>query len=364
MSKTSLYIHIPFCRRKCPYCSFPVCVSRLNKIDEYLEVLEREAEAYRGTSVGSVYVGGGTPSLLLSAQLSRLHKTIEDCFRFDPKQELCLEMNPEDVDHDKLNVLAECGYNRISLGVQSLSDHWLQYLGRGHKAAKVGAAFNLLREDGFKNINLDLMFGFPGQTEKELRKDVFLLCDMESEHVSLYGLTIEPQSRFYVQKRNLPSKREQARQYREVCRILGQRGFVQYEVSNFCRPGYFSRHNIHYWQGGDYIGLGLGAHSHRQGLRSWNEDGLRQYLRGTGCAGSEQLTREQRFWEAVVFGLRMNQGVSLKQLEQRLRYVPGRGKRERIRAFAECGLLVWQGENLKVTDRGRSVLDELSTYLV
>lgn len=366
---TSLYIHIPFCRRKCRYCSFAVFVSQEKWIEPYLTALEKEAAAHRGESLRTVYIGGGTPSLLDSRHIQRLSKIIRQNFDVSSAVEWSLEVNPEDVDAARLAAVAEAGFKRISLGVQSFEEKYLKAFGRCHNAAKALEAFWNLRKAGFLNINLDLLFGFPGQTEDEFHRDLESLLSLKSEHVSLYSLTIEPMSRFYAQQIKGLGMEKQAAYYETITTRLEAAGLRQYEVSNFARSGFESLHNLNYWQGGNYIGLGVAAHSHNEGRRSWNVSDLKRYLKdvtakGSALDGEETLTAQQRFREALVFGLRMNSGVSLVSLEQKFGVRCDDELKARIQNLTDGALLKEEKGLIQATSRGRLVLDEVAIQLI
>lgn len=365
----SLYIHIPFCKSKCFFCSFVVCVAREHRMDDYLASLAAEAEQYKGTTVKTIYVGGGTPTLLDPSQLQKLFKIIEENFNFDSSAEFTVEANPETIDSSKLKLLKDSGVNRISLGVQSLNDKYLKFLGRNHDSACALKSLEDLRKSGFSNINLDLMFSFPGQTLQALTQDVRAIAALGSEHLSLYTLMPEEGSRFYKQDIKLKDDLLQAEYYIRIGEILEKSGFSQYEISNFARPGKESRHNCVYWQGGNYIGLGLGAHSHRDGERFWNTSDFQEYISGTNenrapIAGKERLDSSQRLVEALLFGLRMVQGVDVSKLEKRFGCLLPDEKADALDDFIENGFLIKEDGRIKTTPKGRLVLDELSTRLV
>lgn len=365
---TSLYIHIPFCERKCFYCSFVVSVGHPQRRDAYLEAIAREARRYKGLKVGSVYVGGGTPSYLTGDQLKRLFGMIRENFAVDSSAEYTVEANPESLDEVKLQIMRASGVNRISLGVQSLNDRYLQYLGRNHSQAKARLAYRIIREAGFTNINLDLMFAFPQQTLDEIRQDVAALTALASEHISLYMLNLEEHSRFYAQKIQLPDDDLQAQQYAMVVRQLEEAGYRQYEISNFARPGRESRHNLHYWQGGEYIGLGVGAHSYWQGKLFWNVSRLNTYIdrsrqEGSAVEGEQLLDAGERLKQALLIGLRMNDGIRLGALEQLFGCHLGEEESQRIEHFVRHGFLAHDDGRLKATEQGRLVLDELCAQL-
>lgn len=369
-SSNGLYIHVPFCHRKCFYCSFVVSVGHDAKVDPYLECLEKEAAGYRDQSVDFVYLGGGTPTYLSAAQLDRLCKMIRSVFVLPEKGcEWTIECNPESLSAEKVDVLAGNGVNRFSVGVQSFHDKYLRYLGRNHDASAAEAAIRSLRGQGAKNVSLDLMFGFPDQTLFELKEDIDRIVSLDCQHVSLYSLTIEEKTRFHSRGVRLPDQDVQADFYRTVMEELARAGFEQYEISNFARRGFESRHNINYWMSGNYVGLGVGAHSHCDGTRWWNLDNVFEYIKNVGdgqsvIQGREYLDDAQRLREAIVFGLRMNTGIDLSALEKRFGVELDEQRRSDLERFVREGFLVRQDNRIQTTSRGRMLLDELASYLV
>ncbi|MBZ0166273.1 MAG: radical SAM family heme chaperone HemW [Candidatus Omnitrophica bacterium] len=364
----SLYIHIPFCDRKCFYCSFAIVVGQLKQADDYVQCLFTEAGMYESRVIDSVYVGGGTPTAMTPHQLSQLFVLLRKRFVLREGCEVTVEANPEGLSREKLEVLRECGVNRISLGVQTLRDDYLKYLGRLHDARAAAAAFELIRSCGFDNVSCDLMISFPDQSEAELREDQERILTWNPEHISLYSLTIEAPSRFFAQKVQPPPDELQARQLSLTVSTMAKHGYLRYEVSNFALPGYESAHNINYWSCGDYIGLGMGAHSHVQGERYNNVDRFAEYLRRiqegeSPRQDSERLTKEQRLVEAVLLGLRMTAGVNLAELEQRFDSRLDDGRRTRLAAYIKEGLLKDKSGRIWAPPAGMMVLDEISASL-
>ncbi|MDE2009451.1 MAG: radical SAM family heme chaperone HemW [Candidatus Omnitrophica bacterium] len=369
MKPLSLYIHLPFCSRKCLFCSFVIAVGQEHRREEYVRALEMEMEHHAASPAGgraaqklhTVYLGGGTPSLLDERHLDVLMNAVRKNFSLQENAEITIEANPESVDIAKAKFLKRQGFNRISLGVQSLNDRYLKFLGRGHDAPAAVRAYHCLREAAFDNINMDLMYAFPGQARDELQRDVRALAHLNSEHLSLYTLTIEPNSKFYASQMKLDDDEKLADHYLMIARILQEHGFAQYEISNFAKPGRESAHNRNYWTGAPYIGLGVGAHAFDGRRRAWNTPRLQDYLRRmsqgmSAVEGHEDLTDEQLVMEKVLFGLRMNEGI-------RWDMVPFH-KRGRIEAWIRDGFLLREGERLQATERGRLVLDELSARLI
>jgi oxygen-independent coproporphyrinogen III oxidase len=366
---SSLYIHIPFCTKKCLFCSFVIAVGQAHRVDDYIDALSQEVKKYSGAKISSVYFGGGTPTFLNETQLGRLIQMVRANFICEPDAEWTIEANPEGLDPSKARFLKSIGINRVSLGVQSVNERYLRFLGRVHDRAAALRAFDELRAAGFANINVDLMFAFPGQTPEEIAHDVTTIAALGSEHVSLYSLTIEEKSRFYAEGLKLDEDSRLAEHYVLVGNLLEKAGVRQYEVSNFCRGNHQSRHNLNYWQGGDYIGLGVGAHGHERGRRSWNVSKLQEYLgriqsKGEAVEDFEELTPLTRLMEMVVFGLRMNEGIVLKDLEQKIGLSLPSEKHERIDQFIKDGFLLNEGGRLKVSPSGRLILDELSSRLI
>ena len=367
--KNSLYVHIPFCLNKCLFCSFAVSVGQGHRADDYIGALEREAQVHRGARLNTVYLGGGTPTFLSAVQLERLMKFLRGHFIFEPDCEITIEANPDDVHIEKAECLLDLGFNRVSMGAQTFDDRYLKFLGRTHDAARARAAFECLRQAGFGNINVDLMYGFPGQSEEELDNDARRLADLQREHVSGYTLTIEPNSRFYARQMKLDDEEKLARHYALVTQALETAGLRQYEVSNFARHGYESRHNSHYWTGGDYIGLGMGAHSHAAGRRFWNEDKLVPYLEkvnaaGSAVAGEENLSLRQRLGERFVLGLRTNKGVDHAVLEDEIGCRLEKDVLRQVTELVKEGFLEKEGTTVRATMKGRLVLDDISARLI
>ncbi len=361
MCPSSLYIHIPFCNRKCLFCSFVIAVAQEHRREEYVSALVREMKKNKDQSIATVYFGGGTPSMLEEGQLNRLMEAIGKNFILEDDAEITIEVNPESIDRSKARFLKDQGINRVSLGVQSLNDRYLKFLGRSHGARGARDAYHWLREAGIANVNLDLMYAFPGQTREELTEDVRQIAALGSEHLSLYTLTIEPNSRFFMTQMKLDDDDILADHYLFIAKLLGEYGFGQYEISNFAKPGFESRHNKNYWLGTPYIGLGVGAHGFTGRRRYWNTSKFKEYLehalKGTDALeGYEDLTDAQLNMERVLFGLRMNEGIVANLIPS--------DKQGLINTWVNDGFL-WQGEGkLKATDRGRLVLDELSSRLI
>ncbi|GAB6933185.1 radical SAM family heme chaperone HemW [Calditerricola satsumensis] len=327
---TALYIHIPFCRRKCHYCDFAVFVAQgEDLVERYLDALERELAltlGQRRPRLATVYVGGGTPTLLSARQLERLltilhrHADLSGCLEFT------MEANPETVDNAKLRVLAAGGVTRLSFGVQAFQDHLLAAIGRTHTAADAVRAVRLARQAGFHNLSIDLMLGLPGQTLADVRASLEAAFALDLPHLSAYSLKVEEQTVFYRQwvrgELHLPPEEEEAAMYLTVLEETAKRGLQQYEVSNFARPGYASLHNQVYWRNEPYYGVGVGAHGYVGGVRYANVGTLHRYLkavaeRGLPRAETHVVTPREAMEETMFLGLRLTEGVSHARFRRR-----------------------------------------------
>lgn len=317
-----LYAHIPFCVRKCGYCDFLSGTAEESTREAYLLALAREirraGQDAEGCRAVSVFFGGGTPTVLTGGQLSRLLSEIKKSFRLAGDCEITLEANPGTLDPEKLRLCREAGFNRISIGCQSADNRELRRLGRIHTWEEFLEGFRQAREAGFSNINVDLMSGIPSQTlvswETSLRKT----AELGPEHISAYSLILEEGTPFYEnrEKLDLPDEDTERRMYERTGEILEEYGCRQYEISNYAREGYRCRHNLGYWTGREYLGLGLGASSLWRDTRFRNTDSMEEYLKDSGNLPKirreeEKLSASDRQSEYMILGLRLTEGISL-----------------------------------------------------
>jgi oxygen-independent coproporphyrinogen-3 oxidase len=362
-----LYIHVPFCRSKCPYCHFYSTTS-LGLIPDWLEAVKKEALLYQGlfSSFDTVYFGGGTPSLLSPAVLGELVEFFQNRFCLSEDCEITLEANPGDLDRETTRELRKTGLNRLSLGVQSFSEEDLMFLGRRHRVPEAVQAIEACRSAGFENLGIDLIFGLPGQTSVHWQKGLALALSFEPEHISTYQLTLEegtPLGNGVAQGRvRLWGEEKSAQSYLETSRILESRGYLHYEVSNFARgENRISRHNRKYWQQVPYLGLGPSAHSFLNHRRWWNPASLEEYLdrlRGgqKPAAGEEVLSPDQMRMESLLLGFRNREGVAVDQL----RLNP---TRRAVLAELEASQKInWQKNRLVPTPRGYLMADRLPLF--
>ena len=320
-----LYVHTPFCASKCAYCDFYSDFP--DRIDEYVAAVVTEAgrRAGRFGRFGTLYLGGGTPSLLPLPALARLVEGLGGVCPLDPGAEVTLEANPDDVTPDRCRAWRHLGFNRLSLGVQALDDRWLRLLGRRHDAASAVEAADAARRAGFDNLGLDLIWGLPGQDEGAWVATLERAAALGPRHLSCYQLTLEPHvpmaARVAAREWVLPDEERSRRLFERTVTTLARLGFVQYEVSNYAVDhGHRSRHNRLYWDHTPYLGLGPSAHAFDGATRSWNVADTGRYIDalaggGDPTAGSERLSHEQRLLEQLMLGFRTTDGVSLQTLD-------------------------------------------------
>lgn len=323
----SLYIHIPFCVRKCGYCDFLSAPADEKARDRYVQALLMEIERYQGTEtadrkIKTLYIGGGTPSILSVNQLDCIIQKIKCTFNFCDDIEASMEMNPGTASKEKCRALYQMGINRLSIGLQSTNDKELNTLGRIHSYEDFINTYTWCREAGFQNINVDLMAALPNQTVESYTTGLRKIIRLAPEHISAYSLILEEGTPFY-QKYNsgcypLPDEEQERLMYRETEQILAQAGYERYEISNYAKKGYACRHNLVYWQGGDYLGLGLGSSSYMDGVRFHNTTDFDIYVnQGAYVEDREELSVQAKMEEFMFLGLRVMAGVSGTEFEKR-----------------------------------------------
>jgi oxygen-independent coproporphyrinogen-3 oxidase len=371
MSDLSLYFHLPFCRRRCRYCSFVTQAGREALIPEYVAALEAELRLRRrsGAVVRTIYFGGGTPSLAGAELIGRLVRAVADEYEIGPGAEITLETNPGTVEMAGFRGFRAAGINRLSLGAQSLADRELEYLGRTHSADRVGEAVEEARRAGFDNISLDFIYGLPGRSPVDWRRMLADITALGAEHLSFYGLSIDagtPLAEAVAAGRDEPVDPDAAAdEYESASDCLERAGYLQYEISNWAAPGRESRHNLVYWQGGEYLGLGAGAHSYADGRRTANSPDPDEYLeclveRRSAGVFEETITPEMGLSETVILGLRLNRGVSAGDIRRRFGIDLFSAYATEIEELRSFGLLEPSGrENLRLTRRGRLLGNEV-----
>ncbi|HEY7563679.1 MAG TPA: radical SAM family heme chaperone HemW [Acidimicrobiia bacterium] len=349
---SAAYVHVPFCARVCPYCDFAVVAGRDNETARYIAAVEREIESEPGWDpLASVYVGGGTPSQVDPAFLGRLLTALNQRFGIEPDAELSLEANPEDWSPARAEHLRRWGFNRVSFGGQSFSGHVLLSLGRRHQPSDIRRAVLEAREAGFASINLDLIYGTPGESVDDWRRSLETAIDLDPDHVSCYALTVESGTelaRSIKSGAQAPDPDRQADEYELAVEVLGNAGLTRYEVSNWARPGHAVRYNLTVWARGSYLAFGMGAHRFRNPVRSHNVRRLDTYLEviegnQSPVAGTETLGEWEAEVERVFLGIRRVAGVVAGRAGQAL-LASAEGQ-----ALREAGVVVRAGDRLVVT---------------
>jgi oxygen-independent coproporphyrinogen III oxidase len=370
-SSLGLYVHIPFCERKCAYCHFAIDPRRPDeeRHERYLRALLAEMRAAPPGTADTLYFGGGTPSLLAPGRIRRIVDLARERFSLPPGSEITLEANPRDLGVEALRELRAIGVDRLSLGVQSLDDGVLAEMGRRHTAAEALAAIDDARAAGFENLSVDLILGWPGESEERWMRGLTEVVRARPDHVSLYLLEVAERTalghRVQGGRVTLPEDALEEALYHATVERLEEAGLPRYEISNFARPGRESRHNGKYWDDEPFLGFGLSAHSYRERLRWWNLESFEAYCRGmesappSPVAGSRPLDAEARLSEALFTGLRRRDGIDL----DRFRLEHGVDVLERfgasLQASFDAGLVATIGGRLRLTRRGLLLSNEV-----
>ncbi len=346
-----VYVHVPFCRRRCDYCAFATWTDRHHLHQAYVAACRRELQIARLPPATSVFFGGGTPSLLAAPLLVSMLEEVERA----PGAEVTVECNPDTVTGELLEAYAAAGVDRLSFGVQSMVPEVLASLGREHHPDQVGAAVALAKAVGFRSWSVDLIYGAAGESVEQWRQTVDQVLALDPPHVSAYALTVEPGTPLAVAPERHPADDDQADKYLIAEAMLAAAGLANYEISNWAGPGHESRHNRLYWQGGDYRGIGCAAHSHRGGRRWWNIRTPERYIAaieagGSAEAGSEELAPADRRLEALQLALRTRDGVPTEALPPEVRV----GVEE---------LIEEEGGIVRLTPAGRLLANEVAIRL-
>lgn len=362
-----LYLHIPFCVKKCGYCDF-YSVEDRELMKEYVSALLLHIRSYgkvcSGYTVDTVYIGGGTPTCLGPKYLGRILQEIRNKFPLTEDVEITVECNPESTDKKVLDVMKKQGVNRLSFGVQSAHDEELRAIGRIHTFAQAKEAVELAREKGFANISLDLMYGLPGQTREMFLDSVEQCLGLEPQHLSCYGLKLEPGTPMGRENPVLPDDDAQADTYLAMCERLRDKGYEHYEISNFAKPGCRSRHNMKYWDLSEYLGLGPGAHSFMNGRRFAFARDLKAYIGGEDIVQDEdEVPTFQRQGEYLMVRLRTADGVDFLDLEKRYN-IDSTPYEEAFRGLMGNGLVAHQGTRWYLTEKGFLVSNSIINIVV
>lgn len=358
-----LYIHVPFCKSKCYYCDFISFANKEMCFEEYIEAVIKEIN-YTDLSkyyIRTVYIGGGTPSILDSRYIVKVLSEIK--LHVDNDAEITIEVNPGTVNKEKLKDYKEAGVNRLSIGLQSTNDNLLKEIGRIHKYEDFLKVYEEAREIGFKNINVDLIFGLPNQSIEMLEESVKKVIELKPEHISVYSLILEEGTKIYNMvaegKIELPSEKLERRMYWTVKEMLEEAGYIHYEISNFAKPGYESRHNSDCWEQKEYIGIGTAAHSYLNDTRYSNTEKLEEYIENIknnefdkNVTIHESQSKESKQKEYMLLGLRKLEGVSIKKFKNIFGQNPIYLYHKELDKLVKEELLEIDGDYIKLTNKG------------
>ena len=358
-----LYIHIPFCAKKCEYCdfvSFPGCDG---KFEDYVDALIKEMEIYKGAKLDTVFIGGGTPSVLPSFLIGRICDAVKENFILPLNVEWSIEINPGTVTDEKINAMLDGGINRASVGVQSFNDDELRAVGRVHDSRTACDTVHKLERAGFKNISIDLMASLPHQTEESFKYSLDVALTLPVNHISVYSLIIEEgtpiEKKYDSGEYTLPDEDADRDLYAYTGRYLNENGFVRYEISNYAKPGYESKHNLKYWNCDEYIGIGVAAHSYVDGVRYYNTDNLSDYIDGITRVGEDILTPQDKMGEFMMLGLRKTAGVDKREFENRFSCMPQSVWRDVIDEFIKSEFVEDKDGHIALTEKGLDVANSI-----
>ena len=369
---TSAYVHIPFCTQICYYCDFSKVFIKNQPVDSYLEHLIEEYDSYDIKKLRTLYIGGGTPTALSARQLAFLLEKLTDKLDLSYLEELTIEANPGDLDQGKIAVLKDSPVNRVSLGVQTFNDRMLKQIGRSHLEKDIYENIANLKKAGFDNISIDLIYALPKQTMEDVKINVAKAIALDIPHMSLYSLILENHTVFMNRMRRgklpLPKEDLEAEMFDYIIAELEKAGFEHYEISNFSKPGFESRHNLMYWDNAEYYGIGAGASGYVDGVRYKNHGPIRHYLQaveaGNARVQEEVLTLKEKMEEEMFLGLRKKSGVSKKRFEEKF----GLSFEDQYGAvvfeLTEQGLLVPDRDIVRMTKQGLFLGDTVAEKFI
>jgi oxygen-independent coproporphyrinogen III oxidase len=366
-----IYLHIPFCKQACHYCDFHFSVNTSLKaelVKALIRELELQVDYLEREPVETIYFGGGTPSLLAASELEALLYTINKHYPVATNAEITLEANPDDLSQEKLMELSAAGVNRLSIGIQSFDNSILKFLNRAHTADEATQCIEYAHRAGITNLSIDIMFGLPGQQEAGLRSDLAKAIGLNPWHISVYSLTVEDKTVFgkwaAQGKLKIESETSAANQFEVAMDTLQENGFVQYEISNYAKPGFESRHNRSYWQRKKYLGIGPSAHSYTGETRQFNVTNNHRYVQalmsGQIPFEREVLTRENKINEYIFTSLRTITGCSLQVLKQDFHYDLASQAGQSLARMITNNLIIMRDESLQLTRAGKLVADQLA----
>lgn len=366
MRKVGIYIHIPFCKQKCFYCDFVSYCDKTNFIHEYIECLKKEIKLEsdkKGFIIDTIYIGGGTPSVIDGKLVRDVLETIRENFIIDKDAEVTIEVNPGTVNEEKLRIYKESGINRISIGLQSTNSSLLKMLGRIHTYEEFLECFNMARHIGFENINVDLMIGLPGQTLDDIDNSIEIIANLEPEHISVYSLIVENGTKISKDicagKLILPEEEFERKMYWRVKENLGSKGYIHYEISNFAKKGHESKHNMNCWNQREYLGFGASAHSYFRHIRYSNIEDLEKYIENINKNQIEENKKIHEIQdidsskkEYMLLGLRKIDGVNITEFKNKFLDNPIYFFRRELNKLVKNELIEIDENSIKLTNKG------------
>ncbi|HEN8930708.1 TPA: oxygen-independent coproporphyrinogen III oxidase [Streptococcus agalactiae] len=369
---TSAYVHIPFCTQICYYCDFSKVFIKNQPVDAYLQALIREFRSYDITELRTLYIGGGTPTSISAVQLDYLLTELSRDLNLNTLEEFTIEANPGDLTVDKIEVLQKSAVNRVSLGVQTFNDKHLKRIGRSHNEAQIYSTIDALKTAGFQNISIDLIYALPGQTMDDVRSNVAKALSLNIPHLSLYSLILEHHTVFMNKMRrgklHLPTEDLEAEMFEYIISEMERNGFEHYEISNFTKPGFESRHNLMYWDNVEYYGVGAGASGYLDGIRYRNRGPIQHYLKG-GSEGNARLSEEvlsknEMMEEELFLGLRKKEGVSIGKFDQKFGTSFEKRYGQIVQELQSDGLLKENNGFIQMTKKGLFLGDTVAEKFI
>lgn len=369
---TSAYVHIPFCTQICYYCDFSKVFIKNQPVDDYLRALVEEFNRYDIKRLKTLYMGGGTPTAITAEQLDYILNELTRHLDLNYLEEFTIEANPGDLTPDKIEVLKKSAVNRVSLGVQTFNDKHLKQIGRSHNEAQIYSTINHLKEAGFDNISIDLIYALPGQTLDQVKENVAKALALDIPHLSLYSLILEHHTVFMNKMRrgklNLPTEDLEAEMFEYIIGEMENNGFEHYEISNFTKPGFESRHNLMYWDNVEYFGCGAGASGYLDGIRYRNRGPIQHYLKGVREGNprlsEEKLSLNEMIEEEFFLGLRKKTGVSISNFEKKFNVSFDNLYGSIVMELREKGLLSQDKDVIRMTKKGLFLGDTVAEKFI
>ncbi|HGA3433293.1 TPA: radical SAM family heme chaperone HemW [Streptococcus agalactiae] len=369
---TSAYVHIPFCTQICYYCDFSKVFIKNQPVDAYLQALIREFRSYDITELRTLYIGGGTPTSISAVQLDYLLTELSRDLNLNTLEEFTIEANPGDLTVDKIEVLQKSAVNRVSLGVQTFNDKHLKRIGRSHNEAQIYSTIDALKTAGFQNISIDLIYALPGQTMDDVRSNVAKALSLNIPHLSLYSLILEHHTVFMNKMRrgklHLPTEDLEAEMFEYIISEMERNGFEHYEISNFTKPGFESRHNLMYRDNVEYYGVGAGASGYLDGIRYRNRGPIQHYLKGVSEGNArlseEVLSKNEMMEEELFLGLRKKEGVSIGKFEQKFGTSFEKRYGQIVQELQSDGLLKENNGFIQMTKKGLFLGDTVAEKFI